>query len=191
MPESSRIFYDLGIIKAEGNITSGDAHLAVEYEKVMRLGLKDYERRTREAMERLELTEAENLKKFYFYQAILIVIEAVRNFASRYSELALAQAAGLEKGEPDEMRRAAELREMARILSKVPYEPAESFAEALQSMWLIHLVLQIESNGHSLSYGRMDQYLYPFYKKDLESGKETEEKRLRENDEPLAENLHD
>ena len=41
MPESSRIFYDLGIIKAEGNITSGDAHLAVEYEKVMRLGLKD------------------------------------------------------------------------------------------------------------------------------------------------------
>ena len=87
-------------------------------------------------MERLELTEAENLKKFYFYQAILIVIEAVRNFASRYSELALAQAAGLEKGEPDEMRRAAELREMARILSKVPYEPAESFAEALQSMWL-------------------------------------------------------
>lgn len=175
MPESSRIFYDLGIIKAEGNITSGDAHLAVEYEKVMRLGLKDYERRTREAMERLELTEAENLKKFYFYQAILIVIEAVRNFASRYSELALAQAAGLEKGEPDEMRRAAELREMARILSKVPYEPAESFAEALQSMWLIHLVLQIESNGHSLSYGRMDQYLYPFYKKDLESGKKTEE----------------
>ena len=46
-------------------------------------------------------------------------------------------------------------------------------------MWLIHLVLQIESNGHSLSYGRMDQYLYPFYKKDLESGKETEEAPAR------------
>ena len=178
MPESSRIFYDLGIIKAEGNITSGDAHLAVEYEKVMRLGLKDYERRTREAMERLELTEAENLKKFYFYQAILIVIEAVKNFASRYSVLALAQAAGLEKGEPDEMRRAAELREMARILSKVPYEPAESFAEAMQSMWLIHLVLQIESNGHSLSYGRMDQYLYPYYQRDIEKGSLTKQEAL-------------
>lgn len=185
MPESSRIFYDLGIIKAEGNITSGDAHLAVEYEKVLNLGLKDYERRTRLAMEALDLTEVEHLKKFFFYQAILIVIDAVKKFASRYGELALAQAGALEKGEIPEQagavgeeerrQRILELKEMSRILSKVPYEPAGSLAEAVQSMWLIHLVLQIESNGHSLSYGRMDQYLCPFYLKDLERGLETEE----------------
>lgn len=201
MPASSRIFYDLGIIKAEGNITSGDAHLAVDYEKVMRLGLKDYERRTREAMDQLDLTELDHLKKLYFYQAILIAIDAVKNFASRYSQLALSQAMALERGEIpsqtgekgdlysagesksyyDEMEaserqeRAAQLREMSRILLRVPYEPAETLAEALQSIWLVHLVLQIESNGHSLSYGRMDQYLNPFYQKDLESGRETEE----------------
>lgn len=169
MPASSKIFYDLGIIKAEGNITSGDAHLAVQYEKIMKCGLKDYEARTKAAMEKLDLTEMENLKKYYFHQAILIVIGAVKDFAGRYAKLALEMA---EEAEP---KRAQELKEMAGILSKVPYGPAETMREAVQSMWLVHLVLQIESNGHSLSYGRMDQYLYPYYKKDVERGIETED----------------
>lgn len=169
MPASSKIFYDLGIIKAEGNITSGDAHLAVQYEKIMKCGLKDYEERTKAAMEKLDLTEMKNLKKYYFHQAILIVIKAVKNFAERYAHLALEMA---RDAEPE---RAEELREISHILSKVPYEPAETMREAVQSMWLVHLVLQIESNGHSLSYGRMDQYLYPYYKKDLSEGTETEE----------------
>lgn len=169
MPASSKIFYDLGIIKAEGNITSGDAHLAVQYEKIMKCGLKDYEERTKAAMEKLDLTEMKNLKKYYFHQAILIVIKAVKNFAERYAHLAFEMA---RDAEPE---RAEELREISRILSKVPYEPAETMREAVQSMWLVHLVLQIESNGHSLSYGRMDQYLYPYYKKDLSEGTETEE----------------
>lgn len=169
MPASSKIFYDLGIIKAEGNITSGDAHLAVQYEKIMKCGLKDYEERTIAAMEKLDLTEMENLKRYYFHQAILIVIDAVKDFAGRYAKLALEMA---EKAEP---KRAQELKEMAGILSKVPYGPAETMREAVQSMWLVHLVLQIESNGHSLSYGRMDQFLYPYYKKDVERGIETEE----------------
>lgn len=169
MPASSKIFYDLGIIKAEGNITSGDAHLAVQYEKIMKCGLKDYEERTKAAMEKLDLTEMENLKKYYFHQAFLIVIGAVKDFAGRYAKLALEMA---EKAEP---KRAQELKEMAGILSKVPYGPAETMREAVQSMWLVHLVLQIESNGHSLSYGRMDQYLYPYYKKDVERGIETED----------------
>ncbi len=169
MPESSRIFYDLGIIKAEGNITSGDAHLAVAYEKVIKYGIKDYEARTKDAMGKLNLSEMSELKKFYFYEAILIIIEAVINFAHRYAELALIMANTADVG------RAKELKEIARILNKVPYEPAETLYEAVQSMWLIHLILQIESNGHSVSYGRMDQYLYPYYKKDLETGVITED----------------
>lgn len=169
MPAASRIFYDLGIIKAEGNITSGDAHLAVEYEKIMKCGLKDYEQRTRKAMEKLDLTEMGQLEKYYFHQSILLVIEAVRAFAKRYEELARKQA------QTDGGKRKKELLEIARIMSKVPYEPADTMYEAVQSMWFIHLILQIESNGHSLSYGRMDQYLYPYYKADLEKGILTEE----------------
>ncbi len=165
MPKDSKVFYDLGIIKAEGNITSGDAHIAVEYEKVLSSGLKFYENKTRECLQALDLSDHNNLKKYYFYQAILIVIEAVCAFANRYANLAE------EKAKSANPERALELTEMARILRKVPYEPAETFHEAVQSMWLVHLILQIESNGHSLSYGRMDQYLYPYYKKDMEAGK--------------------
>ena len=169
MPAQSKVFYDLGIIKAEGNLTSGDAHIAVDYASVLRGGLASYEARTRACMERLDLTQVADLKKLYFYQAILIVIDAVRGFARRYADLAEAQAQTA-----DEARK-AELLEMARILRNVPYEPAETMREAVQSMWLIHLILQIESNGHSLSYGRMDQFLYPYYAADLESGRITED----------------
>jgi pyruvate formate-lyase/glycerol dehydratase family glycyl radical enzyme len=169
MPAESRVFYDLGIIKAEGNITSGDAHIAVSYEKVLNLGLINYKERTEKKLEELDLTDYNNLKKYYFYKAILIVIDATIFFAKRYADL----SAELAKKETCDLRK-AELLEMSRILNKVPYHPAESFQEAVQSMWLIHLVLQIESNGHSLSYGRMDQFLYPFYKKDIEENRITE-----------------
>lgn len=169
LPPESKVYYDLGIIKAEGNITSGDAHIAVSYAEVMGKGLKDFERRAIEAEGKLDLTDYKDLKKYYFYEAIRIVIRAVKDFAARYAALAA------EKAEGAEPQRAKELLEMARILNKVPYGRAESFQEAVQSLWLVHLVLQIESNGHSLSYGRMDQYLYPYYEADLKKGAITEE----------------
>ena len=170
MPAESRVFYDLGIIKAEGNITSGDAHIAVNYETVLKLGLINYKERTEKKLKELDLTDYKNLSKSYFYRSILIVLDAVVAFAKRYSDLALELA---EKESNDS--RKAELLEMSRILNKVPYYPAETFHEAVQSMWMIHLVLQLESNGHSLSYGRMDQYLDSFYEKDLELGEITED----------------
>lgn len=173
IPPSSRVLYDLGIIKAEGNITSGDAHIAVDYGRIMKKGLKEYEERTIAARDALDLTDFNNIKKYHFYEAILIVMDAIKTFAKRYSDLAKGMAAK----ENDEARK-AELIEIARIMDKVPYEPSDSFYEAVQSMWFVHLILQIESNGHSLSYGRMDQYLYPYLEKDLESGDITEDKAV-------------
>ena len=170
MPESARVFYDLGIIKAEGNISSGDGHVAVNYQRVLEEGLKGFRNRAEQKLSELDLTDYHNLDKSYFYRAILIVIDATIAFASRYSKLALEKA----QTEKDPKRR-AELEEMGRILCKVPREGAESFYEAVQSLWLVHLCLQIESNGHSLSYGRMDQYLYPFYEKDRAAGRITED----------------
>lgn len=173
MPEDSKVFYDLGIIKAEGNITSGDAHVAVRYERVLQTGLKAYRRRAEEKLAALDLTDREALHKSWFYQGILIVVDAVAAFAKRYADLAFAMA----QKETEETRR-AELLRMHSALRKVPYEPAESFFEAVQSLWLLHLALQIESNGHSLSYGRMDQYLHPFYAADLASGRVTQEEAV-------------
>ena len=162
MPAESKVFYDLGIIKAEGNITSGDAHLAVNYEKLLKYGLADYKKRSEEKLNALDLTDYKNLNKSYFYRGIIIVLDAVVNFAKRYADLTFEQA----RTEQNDNRK-AELIKMSHILNKVPNAGADNLQEAIQSMWIVHLCLQIESNGHSLSYGRMDQYLYPFYEKDL------------------------
>lgn len=173
IPAASKVLYDLGIIKAEGNITSGDAHIAVDYGRIMAHGLKEYEDRTLEAKQALDLTDFTNIKKYHFYEAILIVIEAIKTFANRYCQL----ASELAQKETDTKRK-EELLEIVRIMKVVPYQPATNFYEALQSMWIVHLVLQIESNGHSLSYGRMDQYLYPYLQKDLDTKVLTEEKAV-------------
>ncbi len=170
MPPESKQFYDLGIIHPEGNITSGDAHIAVNYARVLSEGIAAYRSRTQDLLDALDLTDAENLKKSYFYRAVLITLDAVVGFAHRYADL----AADLAEVELDAAR-AAELTEMARILRKVPEFPAETFHEAVQSVWLVQLILQIESNGHSLSYGRFDQYINPFLEADLAAGRITED----------------
>ncbi|MCL2066530.1 MAG: glycyl radical protein [Treponema sp.] len=170
MPATAKVFYDLGIIKAEGNITSGDAHVAVDYDRMLREGLTEYKRRAQAKCEQLDLTDYHNLAKFHFYRAVSIVVDATIAFAKRYAGLAAKMA----DNETDKKRR-EELMEMSRILNKVPAAGAESFHEAVQSLWLVHLALQIESNGHSLSYGRMDQFLFPYYDRDIRAGKITEE----------------
>jgi formate C-acetyltransferase len=170
MPASAKVFYDLGIIKAEGNITSGDAHVAVNYRRMLKTGLRECKERAEQKLASLDLTDYRNLAKSYFYRAVIIVADATRAFAQRYADLAAETARTEGNGQ-----RKAELLELSRILHKVPYEPAETFHEAVQALWLVHLCLQIESNGHSLSYGRMDQYLYPYYQADLSTGKITED----------------
>ncbi|OQO85656.1 glycyl radical enzyme [Enterococcus casseliflavus] len=173
LPDEVQVYMETGFFGMEGKMNSGDAHLAVNYQKMLKYGLKDYQRRTYEAKAALDLTVTENIEKYHFYNSVLIVIDAVKTFAERYSVLAknMSETASTQQ-------RKEELLEISRICAKVPYEPAESFAEAIQATWFIQLILQIESNGHSLSYGRFDQYIYPYYKDDIEKGKITEEAAL-------------
>lgn len=170
LPDEVSVFMETGVFGMEGKLNAGDAHLAVNYERLLAEGLKGYEERTKALKDALDFTDPESVDKNEFYKSVLIVIEAVHHFALRYSRLA-EELAGKEK----DPKRKAELEEMSRICSKVPYEPASSFKEAVQSVWFIQLILQIESNGHSLSYGRFDQYMYPYYKKEIQDGTMTEE----------------
>lgn len=165
LPEEVRVFMETGVFGMEGKLNAGDAHLAVNYEHILKEGLKGYEKRVKECKATLDLTNPDNIDKYCFYNAVLIVLEAVRNFANRYSVL----AKDLAEKELNQERK-VELLEISRICSKVPYEPAETFQEAVQSVWSIQLILQIESNGHSLSYGRFDQYMYPYYDRDIKNG---------------------
>lgn len=165
LPEEVRVFMETGVFGMEGKLNAGDAHLAVNYERILKDGLRGYEKRVKECKATLDLTNPDNIDKYCFYNAVLIVLEAVRNFANRYSVL----AKDLAEKELNQERK-VELLEISRICSKVPYEPAETFQEAVQSVWSIQLILQIESNGHSLSYGRFDQYMYPYYDRDIKNG---------------------
>lgn len=173
LPEEVRVFMETGVFGMEGKLNAGDAHLAVNYERILKDGLKGYEKRVKECKASLDLTDPDSIDKYCFYNAVLIVLDAVRTFVNRYSVLAKKLA---EKELNQE--RKLELLEMSRICAKVPYEPAETFQEAVQSVWFIQLILQIESNGHSLSYGRFDQYMYPYYDRDIKNGNITETEAL-------------
>ncbi len=173
MPEEVAVFMETGVFGMEGKLNAGDAHLSVNYQRVLKDGLCGYEQHVRDSLASLDLTDPDSVDKRAFYRAVLIVIDAVRVFANRYSALAEEHA----EKESDIVRK-GELLEMSRICAKVPYKPADSFREAVQSVWFIQLILQIESNGHSLSYGRFDQYMYPYYINDINSGKLTKEDAL-------------
>lgn len=173
LPDEVSVFMKTGVFGMEGKLNAGDAHLAVNYERILAQGLKGYEAYTREMKEKLDLAQPDSVDKYMFYNSVLTVIEAVHTFALRYSSLAKEMA----EKETNPARK-EELLEISRICAKVPYEPAHSFREAVQSVWFIQLILQIESNGHSLSYGRFDQYMYPYYIKDINEKKITEEEAL-------------
>lgn len=172
LPEEVNVFMETGFFGMEGKLNSGDAHLAVDYGQLLKIGLVGYEKRVRQLKAELDLCVPENIDKYVFYKAVLIVIEAVKTYADRFSLLAQEMAENAQSHRKDE------LLEISNICSKVPYEPASSFKEAIQSVWFIQLILQIESNGHSLSYGRFDQYMYPYLKADLEKGVITDEEAV-------------
>ena len=173
LPEEVSVFMETGVFGMEGKLNAGDAHLAVNYQRVLKEGLAGYEARVKKQLEELDLTDIDAIDKYVFYKAVLIVIDAVHTFALRYA----TKAKELASMTVDECRK-EELLKIAEICTNVPYQPAHSFYEAIQSVWFIQLILQIESNGHSLSYGRFDQYMYPYYEKDHREGKITDEEVL-------------
>lgn len=169
LPKEVSVYMETGFFGMEGKLNSGDAHLAVDYKELLRVGLKGYETRVLEKKANLDLTIPESIHKYHFYNAVLIVIDAVKSYANRFSKLAYEMA------EHANEKRRIELLEISRICSKVPYDAPDTFHEAIQATWFIQLILQIESNGHSLSYGRFDQYMYPFLKADMEAHRIEEE----------------
>lgn len=144
-----------------------------DYEKPLKIGFNGIIKEAKEKLAKLdEFSPVDNTEKKPFLEAVIITAEAIILWAKRHSKLA-EQKAKLES-DPD---RKAELIEIARICNKVPAEPAENFYEAVQSQWFIQLFSRIEQKtGTIISNGRMDQYLYPYYKADKEKGIINEEK---------------
>lgn len=164
-----REIHEAGIIRAEGNLTSGDAHIAVNNRRLLALGIQGYRDMVEERRAALEPWNYGDLQKEQFYQGVLLSLDALSAFILRYADLASSMAAAEADG-----ARAVELSEIAAVCAALSRRPPESFREALQLTWFVQLVLQIESNGHSMSLGRLDQYLYPFYAADLAAGRSGE-----------------
>ncbi len=173
MSPLNREIHDAGIIRAEGNLTSGDAHIAVNYQKILRIGLSGYLSEITEAAKLINEDAGEAARKLDFYKSLGIGIIALSDFIRRYAVVAEKMAAVETNPERKE-----ELLQISMNCRNIASGPPSGFWEALQLTWFVQLVLQIESNGHSVSLGRMDQYLYPFYKNDVAEGRITEDKAL-------------
>ncbi len=157
------------VIHRGGISMSGDGHIIPHHEKVLALGYRGLQQQVRENLRRDDLTQEQR----DFYQASEIALEAAINFARRYAAL----AARLAEKENDP-RRKAELERVAALNARIFEGKAQSFHEALQVVYYCHLIMMIESNGHSFSFGRFDQYIYPYYQADIAAGRLTDDQAL-------------
>lgn len=161
MPEEVKIASEIKVIHGEGNMTSGDGHIVPDFEKALRLGLSGIIKEAEERLSRVDISENDAFREIAFLKSIVIVNRSIIEFGERYSDLAY----DLSLKEKDENRK-AELLKISEVCKNVPKNPPKNFYEAVQMIWFVHLAIQIESNGHSASLGRVDQYLYKYYKND-------------------------
>ena len=143
-------YRDLGVAFGEG-------HVVCDYERVLKEGLRGQ-------VERIGATAGGVPAPGLQWAAMREVCEAARTFARRHGEAARLAAEGAEDA------RAQELHRIADICERVPWGPARSFHEALQSFWFLHVLLHHESPSYAISPGRLDQFLYPYYRADLDAG---------------------
>lgn len=149
---------------------NGIGHITVKYWDVLNLGLEAVIARAEKDLKEMCVGKADACKRRVFYEAVIRSCKAVIAYANRYADLADEMAA-----KTFDQTRKQELKTIAANCRRVPEKPAENFWQACQSFWFIQQVLQIESSGHSISPGRFDQYMYPFYEKDLKVGTVTRE----------------
>ncbi|MGX7202114.1 choline trimethylamine-lyase [Enterococcus plantarum] len=136
---------------------------------LMKKGMLDIQKEAKEHLETLNYENPDDIQKIYFYKSLIDTTEGVMIYARRMSEYA-AQLAQKETNP----KRKAELQKISEINAKVPAHKPETFWEAIQAVWTIESLLVVEENQTGMSIGRVDQYMYPFFKNDLEKGKMNE-----------------
>ncbi|MDY6971599.1 MAG: pyruvate formate lyase family protein [Thermodesulfobacteriota bacterium] len=149
-------------------ITSG--RMIPNYPKVLTNGFKGLIAEVEEMIKKTPLITNEDYHKHNFWQGCIVACNAVIKLAHRYAGLARELAA-----RDKDAKRKSELEKIADMCSHVPEGPARTFHEAVQAVYFTHLCVEMENNSYGYSFGRMDQYLYPFYKEDLEAGRITME----------------
>lgn len=170
MVPEARQAIDHNIFTPGNYFYNGIGHVTVAYDKVLAVGYEGILQEAKNALEKLQVSDMDYAKRSCFLEAVIRSCEAVILYAKRYAELALEEA-----NQSKDPVRQAELKQIAKNCERVPRFGATSFYEACQSFWFIQMLLQVESSGHSISPGRFDQYMYPYYEADLKAGKITRE----------------
>ncbi len=168
-PEAIRAI-DHNIFTPGNYFYNGVGHVTVQYEKVLEVGYEGIIEEAEAELAKCSVGDGDYVKRSHFLEAVIISCKAAITYARRYAELAEEEA-----GKCGDAQRKAELLQIAENCRRVPAKGASGFYEACQSFWFVQQLLQIESSGHSISPGRFDQYMYPYYKKNLDGGKITRE----------------
>lgn len=171
IPDDCRNLRDTGQVYINRKAVRGWGETTAGYNQIITEGIESICKTIRAKREQLDLTEPGAIDQDNYLQSLLISAEGICELAERYA----VEAERLAAEETDEIRK-QELLQIAEHCHRVPYYPARTFYEALQSLYLYHICIFMEQNAASYNPGRMDQYIYPFYKTDLESGILTEEK---------------
>ncbi|MBU1048515.1 formate C-acetyltransferase/glycerol dehydratase family glycyl radical enzyme [Candidatus Bipolaricaulota bacterium] len=179
IPDEARIAWDLGAIDDDWVAQNGFGNVLPNYENILRTGLRGQIERAQEHLDRLDMTQPGQVQKSWFLKAVIITNQAVIDFAVRFAD----KLQELGEAETDAVRK-SELATMARTCRSVPGNPPTTFWEAVQAVWFIHCCIQIETNGIAISFGRFDQFLWPYYQQDIDAGRLTREQALE-----IVENL--
>lgn len=144
---------------------NGVGHVTVKYEEVLAVGYEGIIKKAEQELSECNVGDGDYAERSHFLQAVILSCQAVIEYAQRYSALAQEMAERC-----TDAARKEELLRIAENCSRVPAKGAQNFYEACQSFWFVQQLIQLESSGHSISPGRFDQYMYPYYKKDMENG---------------------
>jgi len=166
VPDASEQYADAS---SEGAVWSpgvAENHTVLGYEKVLRLGFSGILAEIKEGLKNLDLNDAASVKRKQLLECAAVVAENACNIGKRYEKKAEEKLKNCLSYE-----RAQDLNRMIEVLDSVPHGPAKTFHEAVQSLWFAHIINTWEDGINANSIGRIDQILYPFYKKDIEEGR--------------------
>ncbi|MDU9052194.1 MAG: pyruvate formate lyase family protein, partial [Clostridioides difficile] len=169
--DTAKILVDTGIIDNDSKWRQAVGEVTPDYQDILFVkGYKGIKEDADKKIKELDISVSENIEKIDFYKSVSIVAQGIMTLAQRYSNLAKEMS----KQETDEKRK-LELIKISEICMNVPANPPTNFYEAIQFVWFVQLGGILSENPLALNLGRFDQYMYPYVKADLESGRETEE----------------
>ena len=163
-PKDMETLRDSGMIYIDRKAVRGYGETTPAWDRLLSLGIAGIRKEAEEALAKLDDAHVGDLEKISFLKAELIVCEGIVTLANRHADLAEEMA---EKC--TDTARKSELKKIARVCRRVPEHPATSFYEAVQSVLFYEYAIYMEQNASSYNLGRIDQYLYPYYKADIDN----------------------